>query len=183
MLRTRVGYSGGTKKSPSYYSLGDQTETIAIDYDPKVISYEDLLNRFWNAHHCGSGFGGRQYMNAVFYHNPEQKALAEKTRAEAAGRVGLSITEVKTGIFPATQFTYAENYHQKYSLTRHKKVRKFLSETYPTTKAFADSMVASRLNAWLGSGYTRDRKHLEAELESYGLPEEIKSYVLKNVRG
>ena len=68
MLRTRVGYSGGTTKSPTYRAMGDHTEAIAIDFDPTVISYQELLRRFWDSHYCASNVSSRQYMNVVFYH-------------------------------------------------------------------------------------------------------------------
>ena len=92
-----MGYAGGTKEHPTYHALGDHTEAVAIDFDPTVISYEDLLKRFWEGHHCGTNFGGRQYMNAVFYHNPAQKKLAEKWRAVAAKKEGIPVSKVKTG--------------------------------------------------------------------------------------
>lgn len=177
-MRTRVGYAGGDKENPTYRSLGDHTEAIAIDYDPKVISYEDLLRHFFDGHNCAVSFGGRQYMNAVFYHDATQKKLAEQARNEAAKRRGIRASEVKTGIFPATAFTYAEEYHQKYALTRHPQVRAFLLEHYPGPKALADSTVATKLNAWLGSGLNHDRSTLAQEIESFGLPENLQKYVL-----
>lgn len=181
MLRTRVGYCGGTKADPTYRSLGDHTEAISIDFNPDVISYEDLLQRFWDGHYCASNISMRQYMNAVFYHDDEQKKIAEQTRDRAAAKAGISPETVQTGILPLGTFTYAEAYHQKYSLTSHRELRSFLSETYPSGKELADSAVATRLNGWLGSGFERDRKVLENEIESYGLPEKLRDYVLARV--
>jgi len=182
VLRTRVGYCGGTKENPTYRSLGDHTEAIAIDFDPEVVSYEDLLQRFWDGHYCASDIGMRQYRNALFYHNEEQKRLAEKTRSLAAAKAGIPVEAVKTAILPAGTFTYAEAYHQKFSLTSHRELRAFLGESYPTGKQLADSTVATRLNAWLGSGFDRDRKVLEEEIESYGLPEKLRNNVLSKVK-
>ena len=59
-------------------TISRDTEAVAIDYDPTVTSYENLLDRFWNAHRCSSAGGKGQYMIAVFYHNEGQKKLAEK---------------------------------------------------------------------------------------------------------
>lgn len=182
MLRTRVGYCGGTKESPTYRSMGDHTEAVAIDFDPRVIGYEDLLERFWASHHCGSGSWGRQYMNAVFYHNDEQRKLAEASKEKAARKQGLAPDKVKTAILPVGVFTYAEGYHQKYSLRRNSEVRLFLEEVYPTPKEFADSTVATRLNAFLGSGMDRDLDSFEQEIGKFGLPEKLQASVLQNVR-
>ncbi len=128
MLRTRVGYTGGTKKNPTYYKLGDHTEAIAIDFDPEVISYEELLERFWSGHYCGSNIGSRQYMNVVFYNNAEQKRAIEKTKTAAAAEAGIAPEEVKTAVLPASSFTYAEGYHQKYALRRGSALREFLTK-------------------------------------------------------
>ena len=182
MLRTRVGYCGGTKESPTYRSMGDHTEAIAIDFDPTVISYEDLLERFWASHHCGSGTWGRQYMNAVFYHNDEQRKLAEASQRKAARKEGIASDKVKTKILPVRRFTYAEGYHQKYALPRTSEVRLFLQDVYPTAKELADSTVATRLNAYLGSGYDRNVAVLEKEIAEYGLPEKLAARVLEEAR-
>ncbi len=117
-------------------------------------------------------------MNALFYHNEEQKALAEKTRGAAAAKAGIPEEAVQTAILPAGTFTYAEAYHQKYSLTRHRELRTFLTQTYPTAKELADSTVATRLNAWLGSGFDRDPDALANEIGNYGLPDKLRDYVL-----
>lgn len=162
--------------------MGDHTEAIAIDYDPTVLSYEDLLGRFWASHHCGTGFGGRQYMNAIFYHNDGQRKLAEAALRVAARQQGVAVMEVQTAIVPVGRFTYAEAYHQKYSLPRNSEVRQFLAEVYPTGKELADSTVATRLNAHLGGGYERDVAVLEQEIGRYGLPETLQARVLDEAR-
>lgn len=172
-----MGYCGGKKENPSYYSLGDHTEAISIDYDPSAISYDDLLQRFWRAHRCGSTNYSRQYMNAVFYRNDDQKKQAEASLIEEAARLGLSVADVETKIVPMGTFTYAEGYHQKYALTRHREVRQFLNQIYPDAKSFADSTVATRLNAYLSMGLARHREALEQALPSYGLPDTIEKAV------
>ncbi|MGB5616246.1 MAG: peptide-methionine (S)-S-oxide reductase, partial [Desulfobacterales bacterium] len=74
-----MGYAGGTKEAPTYHSLGDHTETIQIDYDPSQVSYNDLLDIFWQNHDPSSRAWSKQYMAAVFYHTDEQKKLAEES--------------------------------------------------------------------------------------------------------
>ncbi len=177
-----MGYCGGSKAKPTYYMLGDHTEAISIDFDPKAISYEDLLGYFWSAHRCGSLNSSQQYRNAVFYRNESQNQLAEASRAHEAKRLGMKVEDVTTDIEPVGQFTYAEGYHQKYYLTRHHDVRDFLTEVYPTSKELADSTVATRLNAYLGAGMHLNWSALLEELPSYGLPEPIRLKLEKTAK-
>lgn len=72
MIRTRVGYAGGSKENPTYYSLGDHSETIQIDYDPTQISYGQLLEVFWNSHNPTYEPWSRQYMSIIFYHSEDR---------------------------------------------------------------------------------------------------------------
>lgn len=112
-------------------------------------------------------------MNAVFYHDDAQKKAAEKSRAAAAKAQGITVEEVQTGILPVGDFTYAEAYHQKYYLTRFRDLRKALTDTYGDGKSLADSTVATRLNAYLGSGMKKDWKVFLEELPQYSLPKEF----------
>jgi len=173
VLRTRVGYAGGEREKPTYRSMGDHTEAISIDFDPKVISYDELLGYFWNGHRCQSVGRSRQYMNAVFFHNEKQKTVAEESLRKQAERLGISSYEIETKLLPVKSFTYAEGYHQKYSLDRD--LREFLEQTYPETKAFADSAVGARLISFLGSGVEKDWDLFLEELPSYGLPEKLET--------
>lgn len=168
-----MGYAGGEKKHPTYYSLGNHTEVISIDYDPKVLSYSELLTIFWAAHRCDQINSSRQYMNAVFYHNAAQKKLAEESRAKAAKARGVSVREVQTGLLPVGTFTYAEEYHQKYYLTQYRDIRNLLLKTYPEGKSLADSTVATRMNAYLSTGMKKDWKVFLKELPKFGFEKEL----------
>ena len=96
-------FIGGTKANPTYYAMGDHTETIDLDFDPNVTSYAELLHIFWNNHDpCTKN--KRQYMSAIFYHDEEQKELALQTKDEMSKK-GKKIT---TEIAPAKEFTDAE---------------------------------------------------------------------------
>ena len=64
--------------NPTYYSLGDHTETIDVEFDPDVTSYEDMLKLFWKNHDPSSKCS-RQYMSAIFYHDEGQREAAERT--------------------------------------------------------------------------------------------------------
>ncbi|MDB4686586.1 peptide-methionine (S)-S-oxide reductase, partial [Akkermansiaceae bacterium] len=109
----------------------------------------------------------------VFYHDESQKIAAENSRAGAAVKQGLEVDAVQTTIASVGKFTYAEGYHQKYYLTRFEEIRDILTKAYKTEKELADSTVATRLNAYLGSGMKRDWAIFIKELPDYGMPEEL----------
>lgn len=168
-----MGYAGGTMQKPTYQSMGDHTEAISIDYDPDKISYQELLDYFWAGHSCIRNHSSRQYMNAVFSRNEQQHAMATLSLENQAKRFGIATNKIKTKVLPVMEFTYAEEYHQKYYLSRFSDIRQFLSEIYPDAKSMADSTVATRLNAYLAIGMNKDWQTLLNELPSYGLPQAI----------
>ncbi len=176
VVRTRVGYSGGTKKQPTYRRLGDHTETVQVDYDPTKISYETLLEVFWSSHHPGSPSWSRQYMNVIFYHNEEQKRLAEASKARVAAKTG---GQVHTAILPATEFTLAEDYHQKYYLRQASGLWRELSGFYPDLKNLVNSTAAARMNGYV-AGYG-SVVQLEEELPGLGLSPEAGQQLLASV--
>jgi len=117
-----AGYAGGQEPNPTYESVSTgQTgyrEAVQIVYDPDIISYDDLLNIFWqqiDPTDAGGQFSDRgpQYTTAIFYHDEKQKRAAEKSiqRIQASGLFNKPIV---TEILPATTFTPAEEYHQDY---------------------------------------------------------------------
>lgn len=118
-------------------------------------------------------------MNAVFYHNDAQKKAAEESRAAAAKKQEVEASEIQTSIMPVGTFTYAEGYHQKYYLTQSPSIREELSAVYKDGKSLADSAVATRLNAYLGSGMKKDWKAFLAELPEYGLSKELEGALTK----
>lgn len=159
-----MGYAGGTKAHPTYRNLGDHTETVEVDYDPKQISYGDLLKVFWASHHPGSAPWSRQYMNVIFTHNDDQKRLAEDSKARVAAQTG---APVQTAILPATAFTLAEGYHQKYYLQQTPRLLREVQHFYPNPEDLAPSTAAARLNGYL-AGYGAPAQ-LEEELPELGL--------------
>lgn len=181
MLRVRAGYCGGTKENPSYYDLGDHTEAVSIDYDPEVISFEGMLKHFWAAHQPTRNNASRQYLHALFYRCEAQKVAADLSLSAIAAERELPERKIETEIIPVREFTYAEDYHQKYYLTQYPELRDFLTGTYPTGKALADSAVATRLNAYLFSGMDNARERLEREIDSYDLPGNLKTLVSSRI--
>ncbi len=114
------GYAGGTKENPTYKEVCSGTtghaEVIQIEYDPKVISYEKILETFWEAHdpttfNRQGADTGTQYRSIILYENEAQRAAAEKSKAEAQRKFGSPIV---TQIVPLKKFYKAEGYHQEY---------------------------------------------------------------------
>lgn len=122
VVRTAVGYSGGMAVNPSYEEVcGGQTghaEAVRVEYDPTVVSYERLLDVFWQVHDPTQvdrqGLDvGNQYRSVVFYHTPAQRAAAEASwQAQAMAR--RDGRPMATTIIPAGPFYPAEEYHQQY---------------------------------------------------------------------
>lgn len=168
MVRTRVGYAGGTKKDPTYYNLGDYSETIQMDFDPAKITYEKLLEIFWAAHDPAQRSWSRQYKLAVFFHGEAQRRLAIETKdREAAKRKAKIFTE----ILPFTGFYLAEGYHQKYYLRQKPDLMKEFAAMYPREEDLIKSTAAARVNGYI-AGYGTYESFL-TEVSSFGLsPEE-----------
>jgi peptide-methionine (S)-S-oxide reductase len=119
---TRVGYIGGTTVNPTYKDVcTDRTghaEAVEVEYDPAEISYDELLNVFWENHdptqvnRQGPDFG-TQYRTAIFFHSPEQEKQAKASK-EALEKSHRFSKPIATQIVPAVTFYEAEDYHQQY---------------------------------------------------------------------
>ncbi len=119
---TQVGYAGGDFDHPSYQDVCSgvtgHAEVVEVTYNPKIISYTDLLDIFWNIHdpttlnRQGPDIG-TQYRSVIFYHNSKQEELAleSKKNLEDSSRYE---REIVTKIKPAGKFWRAEEYHQQY---------------------------------------------------------------------
>ena len=124
VLITAVGYMGGSSENPSYQQVcgGDtgHAEVVDLEYDPALISYQQLLDCFWRKHNptCLNFQGwdvGSQYRSAIFYHTDEQRRQAQESKAalDASGQYDAPIV---TEITLAGPFWRAEDYHQQYIL-------------------------------------------------------------------
>jgi peptide-methionine (S)-S-oxide reductase len=119
---TAVGYTGGTMKDPSYKDVCTGTtghaEAVEVEFDPKQVSYDQLLSVFWQSHdpttlnRQGPDFG-TQYRSAIFFEDGEQEAAARRSKA-ALEKSGLFKRPIVTEIKPASEFYRAEDYHQQY---------------------------------------------------------------------
>lgn len=124
VLTTAVGYTAGYSKNPTYEEVCSgrtgHTEAVLVGFDPAVIRYEDLLRTFWEAHNPTQGMRqgndrGSQYRSGVYTFGDDQAAAAAASKAsyeqslKAAGH-----DDITTEIAPASEFFYAEEYHQQY---------------------------------------------------------------------
>ncbi|HVS61431.1 MAG TPA: peptide-methionine (S)-S-oxide reductase MsrA [Gemmatimonadaceae bacterium] len=117
-----VGYLGGTLANPTYRDVctgrTGHAEVVQVTYDPSEVTYDKLLDVFWENHdpttlNSQGPDVGTQYRSAIFYHTPEQKRIAEesKARLESSGRFQRPVV---TEVTQASTFYPAEDYHQRY---------------------------------------------------------------------
>ena len=122
VISTRVGYTGGHFDNPTYKDVcTDRTghaEAVEVEFDPTKISYEKLLQVFWDNHdptqlnRQGPDWG-TQYRSAIFFHSPEQETTAKASK-DAQEKIHRYNKPIVTKIVPATTFYEAEDYHQQY---------------------------------------------------------------------
>lgn len=169
MVRTRVGYAGRTTIDPTYRKMGDHTESIEIDFDSTIISYEQILQFFWENHNPlrDQAYGGRQYMSLLLYHNETQKELVERTKKQQAK---LLQGEIQTEISRYSRFYLAEDYHQKYYLKRYKNALLVLGRLFQTEDSMTNATVVARLNG-LVKGFVTPAE-LKREVESWNISEQ-----------
>jgi peptide-methionine (S)-S-oxide reductase len=116
------GYAGGTVKNPSYDEVcmenTGHAESIQVKFDPKILSFEKILNIFWHTHNPttlnrqGNDIG-TQYRSAIFFHDDKQKEIAEKSKKDLE-QSGLYKDRIVTEITPFKNFYIAEDYHKNY---------------------------------------------------------------------
>ncbi len=165
MLRTRVGYAGGSTPDPTYHDLADHTEVFQIDFDPSQLTYAQLLDEIW-ANRRGGRFYSRQYMEAIFPANAEQERVARE-------RVG-----ERTPIITGARFYLAEDYHQKYHLRHDAILMRELADYSP--RELTESTVAARLNGFVAARGSRAR--ILDELPQYGLSRVAVEHLAQLVR-
>lgn len=152
VLRAISGYTGGSGEAPTYEDYGKKghVEAVQLFYDPSKISYEAILDLFWrhiDPTDAGGQFGDRgpYYRSAIFYHDEEQKRIAERSR-ETLGKSGRFYKPIVTEILKFTRFYDAEEYHQdyykknplRYKYYRHGSGRdQFLEKTWKNSPASA----------------------------------------------
>jgi peptide-methionine (S)-S-oxide reductase len=121
---TAVGYAGGPTPNPTYREvctgMTGHNEVVLVVFDPKIISYDDLLKVFWENHDPTQGMrqgndAGTQYRSGIYVDNAEQQRAADASRAAFQPRLtAAGYGPITTEIVPAPEFFYAEDYHQQY---------------------------------------------------------------------
>ncbi|OCT16599.1 peptide methionine sulfoxide reductase [Paenibacillus pectinilyticus] len=180
VVRTRVGYAGGTTSGPTYRNLGDHTETVELDFDPKRVSLESILELFWEHHHPPNinEYKGRQYLSLVLYRDELQKntiySVTEGFRLKGKGRPDTEIALLK-GFYPA------EERHQKYYLKRYPDAVLKLRPLYPTPEGLMNATLAARLNG-LAKGFTNLSLVIQ-DIQSWPIAEVERGELIRLVQG
>jgi peptide-methionine (S)-S-oxide reductase len=169
-----VGYAGGTTENPTYYNLGDHSETVQLEYDPSQLSYQELLDIFWESHNPVYPAVSRQYRSIIFYHNDAQRTLALASKEHEEAVTG---SEVFTEVMPAAEFYLAEDYHQKYYLRQVPELMEELAAIYPDPADLVASTAAARINGYLGGNGTIAK--LQEQIALLGLSPEGKQRLLE----
>lgn len=143
VVRTRVGYAGGTKTDPRYRSLGDHTEVIQLDFDPTEITYRDLLAVAMSEHNPRHQTAKRQYQNILLTADSDQ----HETVLDYIDDSPFNRDQVETRIEPLAAFYPAEDYHQKYNLRSHASLLSQFEEADYDDTDIRESPAAAKLNA------------------------------------
>ncbi|MCJ8165085.1 peptide-methionine (S)-S-oxide reductase [Pontibacter sp. E15-1] len=176
VVRTRAGYTGGTKLNPTYHTLGEHMEAVQLDFDPSQITFSQLLQRFYHQHIAARPPYKRQYSSAVFYHTPAQ---LRATQDFAAQHTQQAADWRYTLVMPASAFYLAEDRHQKYRLQRHKALFDAFWQMYRGWEGILHSTAAARVNGYL-AGYG-SREQLEKEIILLGLSPEARQMLCHHV--
>ncbi|KAM3207080.1 hypothetical protein ACQJBY_062338 [Aegilops geniculata] len=149
VLRTSVGYAGGSKANPEYRNLADHAECVKVEYDPRQIQYKQLLDVFWASHDPREVFGqgpdvGNQYRSVIFTNGTLEARLAALTKEREQAKDRSSV--ITTKIQPLGAFYPAEPEHQKFELKR-KPFLVQLIRNLPEEELLS-STLAAKLNAY-----------------------------------
>ncbi|KAJ1692841.1 hypothetical protein LUZ63_009539 [Rhynchospora breviuscula] len=151
VVRTSVGYAGGSKTNPEYRNPGDHAECVKVEYDPRKIQYSELLDVFWASHDSRQVFGqgpdvGNQYRSIIFTNGTVEVRLAaaSKEREQAKSRSSVVTTKIQ----PLAAFYPAEAEHQKFELKRRPLLLQLIGNL-PEEELLA-STLATKLNAYAG---------------------------------
>ena len=137
-----------------------------MEYDPNIVTYDQLLAAFWDGHNATHRSYSAQYRSAIFYTDEQQHELASKYKQAKETELG---QQLYTDIEPFTDFYIAEEYHQKYYLRLQSDLADELYAIYPDPADFRDSTAAARLNGYVAGFGAQDT--LEKRLNSLGLSE------------
>ncbi len=156
--------------------MKDYSETVLVEFNPREVSYRQLLEVFWNSHNPTTESFSRQYRNAIFYLTEEQRVQAEQSR-ELLERT--KKRPLYTAIEAAGDFYPAEDYHQKYYLRRLDKLIGEFKQLYPDDEQFSASTAAARINGYLGC--YGEPEELKKEVGLFGLSAATQKYLVEYI--
>jgi len=142
VVRTRVGYAGGTKAGPTYHALGDHTEAVQVDYVPDGRSFADLLDTVFANHDPTRQTRKTQYQNIVFAMTPDHHQAIDAYLEEH----DLPVDAIETRVERLEQFYPAEDYHQKYNLRSNPRIVNAFEEAGYGDADLRESPAAAKLN-------------------------------------
>lgn len=143
VVRTRVGYAGGTKSDPSYRALDDHTEAFQVDFDPDRRSFSDLLELVFRSHDPNRQTPTVQYQNIVFVSTGDQRDQLSSYLSATE----LSAAAIETRIEPLSRFYIAEAYHQKHSLRGRQSLLMAFEQAGYVDADIRESPAAAKCNA------------------------------------
>lgn len=173
VIRTRVGYAGGQKLNPTYRAIGDHTETIEIEYDPKVISYKELLQIFFDRHNPYSQSYNKQYASLILYNDSKQKELALEIKEKLETESG---RKIKTQIKNLDKFYLAEDYHQKFRLQEQRRFKNHYLKQM-SIKEFINSPAVTKANGYINGNGEKD--NIIKNISKLGLTDELQKRLLE----
>ncbi|XP_031476990.1 peptide methionine sulfoxide reductase A5 [Nymphaea colorata] len=165
--RTTAGYAGGTKARPEFRSLGDHAEAVQVEYDPKTISFKQLLDIFWSSHDSRQVFGqgpdvGNQYRSIIFTNGTEEARLASVSKEKEQAKSKSSL--VTTIIMQLVEFYPAEFEHQKFELRRNPFLLQLVGGM---TEEIAASNFGAKLNGYAAELCPPDiQRRMDAKIEN-----------------
>ena len=160
VVRTRVGYAGGTKRNPSYHSLGDHTEVFQVEFDPSIVTYRDLVEEAFRRHDPRTQVGKTQYQNVVFAATADQRTALDDFLTET----GQTVDGIETRVEQLSRFYVAEDYHQKHKLRSASSFMNAFEDVGYTDEEIRESPIAAKLNGYV-AGYGVD---IAEELTAHG---------------
>ncbi|KAG0453174.1 hypothetical protein HPP92_025541 [Vanilla planifolia] len=150
VVRTSVGYAGGTKTNPEYRNVGDHAECVKVEYDPTLISFKQLLDVFWVSHDPRQVFGqgpdvGNQYRSIIFTNATLEARLAatSKEREQTKSRSSIVLTQIQQ----LEDFYLAESVHQKFELKRNQFLLQLIGNM--AEDELRASSLAAKLNGYV----------------------------------
>ena len=165
MVRTRVGYAGGSRDNPDYHNLGDHTECLRVEYEPEIVTCEDILEEFWDRHDPTRQSPMTQYENLLLYDGDHQKKTIERSIHRSLSQ---DPGDLRTRIEPLNTFYAAEDYHQNYYLRSNPTLKDIVENSQHD---FLNSPLATKLNALAANELTA--RELFEQLRVYDIDDGI----------